>query len=296
MRTLTLGAWGWYVGLIFGAGVIIVSAPRNNEFAASHVVPHGKSSYVTRFEYIFVTNEAKHPENPISLKKFLVSQPGTFPMPPLFKREPLCGNRAHWQCTPAKLSRVDLIGENTVWGAGSEDIQPLQDGRCFPVVFEQKLRFLACEHHFLHAEMATRFPQDVLVNFYARLFDSDKDISSLKKGDEFGSYLSRLRGVASGTPHFESGNPQTSGYQNEGGSGHRSHGDPNQRPPIVRRLILMFCGFGTGLLWWLRGWHNFYEGRRRLCAAQVGLSLLLMIGGLGIWVLIGFKWSWGWWL
>jgi hypothetical protein len=64
--------------------------------------------------------------------------------------------------------------------------------------------------------------------------------------------------------------------------------------PIVRRFLVFALCLGGGSLLFIRGWDNFYKGRRLLGAAWILGGWFLALSGLGLWWLIAFPVTWGW--
>lgn len=74
--------------------------------------------------------------------------------------------------------------------------------------------------------------------------------------------------------------------------------EPGQvdEPPFARRIIVSLVAFFGGFALYADGWRRLDKGVTRFGSyARIGLGLLGVVVGLGLWLSSGFRWSWGWW-
>ena len=65
---------------------------------------------------------------------------------------------------------------------------------------------------------------------------------------------------------------------------------------LEKRFLAAFIALIVCMLVCIPGWNYFYNERRRIGSALIGLGAAIGFGGvLLLWLSI-FPWSWGWWL
>ena len=67
-------------------------------------------------------------------------------------------------------------------------------------------------------------------------------------------------------------------------------------PPIKRRFFYYLFSLALGGFISVRGWDNVYEQRKLIGATQVVTGTLIVLMGVTLFLLTGYRGSWGWWL
>ena len=98
----------------------------------------------------------------------------------------------------------------------------------------------------------------------------------------FGGFLSRRPQVTSKNGQHEGNNSENSRDIN--------------KPPFRRRIIASLFMFFGGFWIYAKGWYYFYEQRKGLGTALIYGGIFMLLSGVGLWLMTGFRWSWGWYL
>lgn len=104
-----------------------------------------------------------------------------------------------------------------------------------------------------------------------------------------------LGGISLKEPHLAFAGPiEPSRGDYEGEREERDRSGERHEPPVGRRFLAAILSLFGGFFCSFRGWKNLYEERRFKGAAWFAGGCLLMLFGMGLWWVIGFRETWGW--
>jgi len=103
-----------------------------------------------------------------------------------------------------------------------------------------------------------------------------------------------LEGVPRASPKAVRIQPKTASYEHQENRGEGSYPGEYHGPPIFRRSCLAFLSLLGCLGLSFRGWGYLDDKRVFLGAACLIASLLVGLGGMGLWFVTGFPATWGW--
>lgn len=93
-----------------------------------------------------------------------------------------------------------------------------------------------------------------------------------------------------------SGTPELSRIASQYNGGDSQQAGYDDKPPFWRRIpVALFSMFGGAWLYG-QGWYHFYKQRRGFGTTQICAGTVLFIFGICLWILLGVRWSWGWWI
>ena len=105
-----------------------------------------------------------------------------------------------------------------------------------------------------------------------------------------------LGGTLSTFYQFLGSTPQPTGKNGQyKGNGSEKTRDIN-KPPFSRRIVASLLMFFGGFWLYGLGWHYFYDQRRVLGTTLIYSGIFILLSGVGLWLITGFRWNWGWWI